>query len=111
LRSEGFGYQRTLSIHRSRSAHPSDETALIKLLKEKAIAGAALDVFTEEPLAPNSPLLRFDKVVLTPHIGWPTDSGFEGFADNAVENMLSYMEGKRLNGAEFDLRNFEDKIG
>jgi phosphoglycerate dehydrogenase-like enzyme len=35
-----------------------------------------------------------DNVVLTPHLGWPTDSGFEGFAKNAVENILDYMNGK-----------------
>lgn len=71
-----------------------DETALIKMLKEKAIAGAALDVFAEEPLPSSSPLLELDNVVLTPHVGWPTDKGFEAFAENAVENILSYMEGK-----------------
>jgi len=32
--------------------------------------------------------------VLTPHLGWPTDSGFEGFAENAVTNILDYMDGK-----------------
>jgi len=32
--------------------------------------------------------------VLTPHLGWPTDSGFAGFAENAVTNILDYMEGK-----------------
>ena len=71
-----------------------DETALIKVLKEKVIAGAALDVFAEEPLPPDNPLLVFDNVVLTPHIGWPTDKGYEEFAEHAVENILSYMEGK-----------------
>ncbi len=71
-----------------------DETALIKVLKEKAIAGAALDVFAEEPLPPDNPLLALDNVVLTPHIGWPTDKGYEEFAENAVVNILSYMEGK-----------------
>ena len=71
-----------------------DEAALVKMLKEQAIAGAALDVFTEEPLFPDSPLLQLDNVVLTPHIGWPTDKGFEAFAENAVENILSYMDGK-----------------
>jgi phosphoglycerate dehydrogenase-like enzyme len=70
-----------------------DETALIKMLKEKAIAGAALDVFAEEPLPPTSPLLRLNNVVLTPHIGWPTDKGFDAFAENAVENILNYMAG------------------
>jgi phosphoglycerate dehydrogenase-like enzyme len=71
-----------------------DESALIKVLKEKAIAGAALDVFAQEPLPPDSPLLGLDNVVLTPHVGWPTDQGYEEFAENAVENILSYMEGQ-----------------
>ena len=71
-----------------------DETALVKILKENAIAGAALDVFVEEPLPPHHPLLELDNVVLTPHLGWPTDAGFEGFAENAVTNILDYMEGK-----------------
>ena len=71
-----------------------DEAALVKILEAKAIAGAALDVFPEEPLPKNHPLLELDNVVLTPHLGWPTDSGFEGFASNAVVNILDYMEGK-----------------
>ena len=57
-----------------------DETALVEILKENAIAGAALDVFIEEPLPKNHPLLELDNVVLAPHLGWPTDSCFAGFA-------------------------------
>lgn len=71
-----------------------DEAALVKILKENAIAGAGLDVFVEEPLPKNHPLLELDNVVLTPHLGWPTDSGFEGFAENAVANILDYLDGK-----------------
>jgi D-3-phosphoglycerate dehydrogenase len=71
-----------------------DEGPLVKVLQERAIAGAALDVFVEEPLASNHPLLQLDNVVLTPHLGWPTDSGFAGFAENAVTNILDYMDGK-----------------
>jgi phosphoglycerate dehydrogenase-like enzyme len=71
-----------------------DETALVKVLQENAIAGAALDVFVEEPLAKNHPLLELENVVLAPHLGWPTDSGFEGFAENAVVNILDYAQGK-----------------
>jgi phosphoglycerate dehydrogenase-like enzyme len=73
-----------------------DEAALIRVIEEKAIAGAALDVLSEEPLPPGSPLLEFDNVVLTPHIGWPTDQGYEEFAEHAVENILSSMEGKLI---------------
>jgi phosphoglycerate dehydrogenase-like enzyme len=71
-----------------------DETALVKILQEKAIAGAALDVFVEEPLAKNHPITQLENVVIAPHLGWPTDAGFEGFAENAVTNILDYMEGK-----------------
>ena len=71
-----------------------DEKALVKLLQENGIAGAALDVFSEEPLPPDHPLLRLENVVLTPHLGWPTDAGFEGFAEHAAENILDYMDGK-----------------
>jgi phosphoglycerate dehydrogenase-like enzyme len=71
-----------------------DEMALVRILQERAIAGAALDVFVEEPLPKNHPIAQLDNVVLTPHLGWPTDSGFEGFAENAVTNILDYMQGK-----------------
>jgi phosphoglycerate dehydrogenase-like enzyme len=71
-----------------------DEKALVGVLADGAIAGAALDVFVAEPLPPNHPLLRMDNVVLTPHLGWPTDSGFQGFAENAVANILDYLGGK-----------------
>ena len=46
-----------------------DEDALYKALANKAIAGAGLDVFREEPLPASSPLLKLDNVILTPHIG------------------------------------------
>jgi phosphoglycerate dehydrogenase-like enzyme len=79
----------------------------VKILKEKTIAGAALDVFVEEPLARSHPLTQLDNVVITPHLGWPTDSGFKGFAENAVTNILDYMEGKltrALNPEALDYR-------
>ena len=65
-----------------------DEVALVSLLKENAIAGAALDVFAEEPLPRNHPLIELDNVVLAPHLGWPTDLSFDHFAENAVTNIL-----------------------
>ncbi len=71
-----------------------EESALVKILKENVIAGAALDVFVEEPLPPNHPLLELDNVLLTPHLGWPTDAGFNGFAENAVANIFDYLDGK-----------------
>jgi phosphoglycerate dehydrogenase-like enzyme len=88
-----------------------DEMALVKILNEKTIAGAALDVFVEEPLAKSHPFTQLDNVVITPHLGWPTDSGFEGFAENAVTNILDYMDGKltrALNPEALDHRQKRD---
>src|SRR5579883_3659269 len=45
-----------------------DEAALVRALRERAIAGAALDVFVQEPLPPDHPLLALETVVLTPHL-------------------------------------------
>ena len=44
-----------------------DEAALIKALQEKWIAGAGLDVFEQEPVAPDNPLLKMDNVIVSPH--------------------------------------------
>ena len=52
-----------------------DETALVAALRAGVIAGAGLDVYEEEPLATDSPLLQLDQVVLTPHIaGWAIET-------------------------------------
>jgi len=87
-----------------------DEEALVKILREQAITGAALDVFVEEPLPPNHPLLQLDNVVLTPHLGWPTDSGFQGFAENAVVNILDYMEGKLTRAINPEALQYRAKV-
>lgn len=71
-----------------------DETALISALSERRIAGAGLDVFATEPLPPAHPLTGLPNVVLTPHIGWPTDSGYARFADSACDVLLAWMEGR-----------------
>lgn len=67
------------------------EEALVKALKKKWIAGAGLDVFSEEPLQPNHPLLQLNNVVLTPHIGWKTDNMFHRFLSTSVDNILSFI--------------------
>jgi D-3-phosphoglycerate dehydrogenase len=50
-----------------------DETALVRRLTEKKLAGAALDVFEQEPLPPDHPLRKVPNVVLTPHLGASTE--------------------------------------
>jgi phosphoglycerate dehydrogenase-like enzyme len=72
-----------------------DETALVAALAEKRIAGAGLDVFDTEPL-PDHPLTRLPNVVLTPHLGWPTDEAYAAFADAAADVLLAFLDGRAV---------------
>jgi phosphoglycerate dehydrogenase-like enzyme len=78
-------------------ADVTDEAALIELLQQRKIAGAALDVFSQEPLPADHPLLNLDNVVLTPHIGWPADASYARFAEGAVANIEAWLEGEPTN--------------
>jgi phosphoglycerate dehydrogenase-like enzyme len=71
-----------------------DEGALLTALGEGWIAGAGLDVFHAEPLPAGHPLTLLPNVVLTPHLGWPTDDGYERFADAACEVLSAFMDGR-----------------
>ncbi|HWD23674.1 MAG TPA: D-2-hydroxyacid dehydrogenase family protein [Burkholderiales bacterium] len=73
-----------------------DERALAEALESRRIAGAGLDVFEQEPLPAGHPLARLDNVVLTPHLGWPTDEAYGQFADAAADILLAYLDGKPL---------------
>ena len=80
-------------INASRGA-TVDEPALTKALREKWIAGAALDVYEREPIADNNPLLDLENVVLVPHIGSATIEARTKMAETAVLNLLSVLKGE-----------------
>jgi len=80
-------------INASRGA-TVDETALIKALREKWIAGAALDVYEKEPVADDNPLLDLENVVLVPHIGSATIEARTKMAEIATLNLLSVLKGE-----------------
>ncbi len=71
-----------------------DEAALVEALANHRIAGAALDVFDTEPLPPGHALTGLRNVVLTPHLGWPTDRKYAQFAEAAADVLLAYMDGR-----------------
>ncbi|MEM4680036.1 MAG: hydroxyacid dehydrogenase [Thermofilaceae archaeon] len=71
-----------------------DEQALIKALKERWIAGAALDVFEEEPLPPHSPFYELDNVLLTPHIAGPSDERLSMLFGVVVEDFRRFFSGE-----------------
>ncbi|PMQ01727.1 MAG: phosphoglycerate dehydrogenase [Dictyoglomus sp. NZ13-RE01] len=76
-----------------------DEGALYNALKEKRIAGAALDVFRQEPLNPDNPLLTLDNVVLTPHLGASTQEAQEKVAVIVAEEIIKYFKGEPVMNA------------
>ncbi|NDF12751.1 MAG: phosphoglycerate dehydrogenase [Proteobacteria bacterium] len=75
-----------------------DEAALKKLIDEKHIAGAALDVFLEEP-AKNHPLFGMEDVVATPHLGASTNEAQENVALQVAEQMSDYLNNGTVTNA------------
>jgi glyoxylate reductase len=69
------------------------ERDLIRALEEGVIAGAALDVFEDEPIGADHPLARMNNVVLTPHLGSATVETRRRMAEVAVENLLRGLRG------------------
>ncbi len=73
-----------------------DEAALISALSAGTIAGAALDVFEEEPLPASSPLWSLDNAIITPHISGFTRDYHEKAARVFKENLRRYLENRPL---------------
>ena len=72
-----------------------DEPALIAALSANRIAGAALDVFEQEPVDPANPLLAMDNVIVTPHSLCWTDECFHNMASIGLTSIVDALAGKR----------------
>jgi phosphoglycerate dehydrogenase-like enzyme len=71
-----------------------DETALLETLQQKKIAGAAIDVFSVEPLPVDHPFRKLDNLVLTPHLGYVTEEGFRAHYTQMVEGIGGWLKGE-----------------
>ncbi|HEV8614701.1 MAG TPA: D-2-hydroxyacid dehydrogenase family protein [Methylomirabilota bacterium] len=71
-----------------------DEAALARVLRERRIAGAGLDVFDEEPLPKGHPFLGLDNLVMTPHTGYVTREAYRAFFAGVVDNVDAYLRGE-----------------
>lgn len=74
-----------------------DEDALIAVLKERKIAGAALDVLKEEPPDLHHPLFRFSNCIITPHHAWAAKAARQRCMRVAAENVKAFLDGKPQN--------------
>ena len=77
-----------------------DQEDLILALKRRLIAGAALDVYEDEPLDKNNPLIKMQNVVLLPHIGSASIETRNKMSEIAANNIKYVLEGKNLKSAQ-----------
>jgi len=71
--------------------------ALVDSLNAGHLAGAGLDVFDNEPLPHDHPILACEQVVLTPHIADQTPEGIELLNEGAVSNVIAFLDGRPKN--------------
>lgn len=74
-----------------------ETSALVEALNSGHLGGAGIDVFEQEPLPRDHPLLSCEQVVLTPHCADMTPEGVDLLNSGAVENVIAYLEGKPKN--------------
>src|SRR5712672_4036715 len=71
-----------------------DEGALLEALTQNKIAGAGVDVFSEEPVTVDHPFRKLDNMVLTPHLGYVTEDSFRNHYRQMVESIDAWFKGE-----------------
>lgn len=74
-----------------------DEDALQAALRSEHVAAAGLDVYHEEPLPADHPLLELDNVILTPHVAFNTPGATLALLDITIDNVVNYFRGAPTN--------------
>ncbi len=77
-----------------------DEAALVKALRSHALAGAAIDVFDQEPLPSQHPFRTMDNVLATPHIAYVTENLYRTFYGDAVTSITAWLDKQAEGKAE-----------
>jgi len=70
-----------------------DQKALTKVLQERKIAGAGLDVLEQEPIAPDNPLPTMEQVIVTPHAAGFSDEVVDRIPRLAFEEVMAVLNG------------------
>ncbi len=97
LKREDFGLmKRTAFLVNTARAGLIAPGELLHALRSKTIAGAALDVFDQEPLPPGDPITAMPNVVLTPHNGGTTPEAVVNGLTMAVDNVEAFLTGKQI---------------
>jgi phosphoglycerate dehydrogenase-like enzyme len=73
-----------------------DEDALVDILRERRIRGAAIDVFGTEPLPADHPLRSLSNALLTGHVGYVTSELYETFYQDAVADIAAFRAGNPI---------------
>jgi D-3-phosphoglycerate dehydrogenase len=74
-----------------------DEAALIERLRDRRIAAAGIDVFLQEPLPSDHPLLGLENLIATPHVGFNTPEATMAMVDFGIDNLVRYVAGDPIN--------------
>ena len=74
-----------------------DDRALADALNSSRLAGAGIDVLSEEPPAPDNPLLSANNCIITPHLAWATRAARVRLMKTAAANLVSFINGKPIN--------------